>query len=84
MASVSGTGPTADHNGPLIVVSYSDDVFSFESEFPENLFTILCQYQMDRFCPQKFGSFSAFTSVKHVQDWAAIFIWHLGCLNIEK
>ena len=82
--SVSGTGPTADRNGPVSVVSHGYNVFPSESEFPENLFTIESQYQTDRFCPKKFGSFSTFASVEHVQDWAAIFIRRLGCLNVEK
>ena len=51
MVSVSGTGLTADRSGPLSVVSYGQIVFSSESEFPENLFTIECQYQKDGFCP---------------------------------
>ena len=82
--SVSGTGATADCNGPLSVVSNGHYVFSSESEFPENLFIIECQYQTDGFCPWKFASLSALTSVKNMQDWAAIFIWRLGCLNVEK
>ena len=36
MVSISGTGPTADRNGPLSVVSYGHKVFLSESDFPEN------------------------------------------------
>ena len=64
--------------------SYGHNFFSSESEFPENLFTIECQYQTDGFCPQKFSSFAAFMSVNQVQDWAAVFSKRLGCLNVEK
>ena len=75
---------TADRNGPFSVVSYGHNFFSSESEFPENLFTIECQYQTEEFCPLKFSSFWAFVSVEQVQDWAAIFIRRLDCLNVEK
>ena len=47
--SFSGTGPIADRNGPLRVVVYGRNVFSYESEFPENVFIIECQYQTDGF-----------------------------------
>ena len=75
---------TADRNGPFSVVSYGHNFFSSESEFPENLFTIKCQHQTDGFCPLQFNSFSALASDEQVQDLAAIFIQHLGSLNIEK
>ena len=82
--SVSGTGTTADHNGPLSAASCSHNVFASESEFLENLFIIEYQYQMDGFCSPKCYSFSAFASIENVQDWAAIFIWHVGHLDVEK
>ena len=81
--SVSGTGPTADRNGRLSVVSYGRYVFSSESEFPENIFTIECQNQTDNFCPLKLAVLSAFASVENIQDWVAIFIRRLGCLNVD-
>ena len=81
---ISETSPTADRNGPFGVVSYGYIFSSSTYEFPENLFTIESQYQTDRFCPQKFGSFSAFAPVEHVQDWAAIFMRRLDCLNVGK
>ena len=81
---ISKTGTTADRNGPFSVVSYGHNFFSSESEFTENLFTIEIQYQTGEFCPLKFSSFSAFASVEQIQDWAAIFIRHLGLLNVEK
>ena len=84
MVLISGTGTTADRNGPFGLFSYGHNFFSSESEFPENLFTIKCQYQTDEFCHLKFRSFSAFASVEQVQDRAAIFIRRLGLLNVEK
>ena len=45
---MSGTGLTADCNGPS-AVGYGHNVFSSESEFSENLFTIEWQYQTDGF-----------------------------------
>ena len=82
--SISGIGPTADRNGPLSVVGYGHNVFSYHSEFLENLFIIEFRYQTDGSCIWKFRSFSALASIKNVQDWAAIFIWRLGCLNVEE
>ena len=84
MLSILGNGPIADRNGPLSVVGYGHKDFSSKSELPENLFIIECQYQMDVSPQKKFCSFSAFASAERVQDWAAIFIRRLGCLNVEK
>ena len=84
VVSISGTGTAADRNGPFSVVSYGHNFFSSEYEFPENLFTIECQHQTDGFFPQKVSSFSTFASVEQVQDWAAIFVRRLDCLNVEK
>ena len=42
--SISGTGTTADRNGPFSVVNYDHNFLSSESEFPENLFTIEGRY----------------------------------------
>ena len=56
----------------LSVVSYGHTLFSSKSEFPENVFSIECQYQTDRFCTlkkkKKISSFLAFLSVEQVQD----------------
>ena len=49
--SVSGTGPTADRNGPLSAVGYDHNVFLSESEFRENLIIIERQYQTEAFWP---------------------------------
>ena len=84
MVSTSGTGTTADRNGPFSVFSYGQNFFSSESELSQHSFTIEYQYQKDEFCPLKFSSFWAFASVEQVQDWAAIFIWRLGLLNVKK
>ena len=40
MVSISGTGTTADRNGPFSVFSYGHDFLSSECELSENLFTI--------------------------------------------
>ena len=48
-----GTGPTADRNTPLNVVSYGQDALSSESEFPKQKkkkFIIECHLQTDGFC----------------------------------
>ena len=50
VVSIKETDPSADHNSPLNVDGYGHDVFSSESEFPENLFIIECQCQTDVFC----------------------------------
>ena len=48
---VSIYGPITDCNSPLNVVSNSHNVFSSESEFPENSFIIKCLNQRDKFRP---------------------------------
>ena len=68
MVSISGTILIAYHNGPLRVVGYGHKVFLSESESPEKLFIIECQYETDGFCPERSGSFSAVVSLENVQD----------------
>ena len=43
----------SDRKCPVFVVAYGHNVFSPESEFPENLLIIECQYQTDGLCPPK-------------------------------
>ena len=78
VVSISRTGTTVDRSGPFSVFTYDHNFSSSESELPENLFTT------DGPCPWKISFFSAFASIEQVQDWAAILIRRLGCLNVQK
>ena len=84
VVSISGTGPTADRNDSFDVVVHGTMSSHLNLNFLKISSSSNASTKRMGSVPKECISFSAFASVENVQDWAAIFIRCLDCLNVEK